>query len=87
MGNQPGSNAAPESTYTEEVQTLDIFVACVALFVLAVAQPLLGLLGRNAEFFLAHAATEIDIVLLGFVLAVGIPVLVGLTVIGVWKLN
>ena len=87
MGNQPGSSAAPESTYTEEVQTLDIFVACVALFVLAVAQPLLGLLGRNAEFFLAHAATRIDIVLLGFVLAVGIPVLVGLTVVGVWKLH
>jgi hypothetical protein len=46
--------------------TADVFASIVALFVLSVAQPLLGLLGRNAEFFLAHASPPIDIVLLAF---------------------
>ena len=71
----------------EGIRTLDVFLSCVALFVLAVAQPLLDLLGRNAEFFLARAAPQIDIVLLSLVLTVGIPVLIGLVVVGVRAVN
>jgi hypothetical protein len=66
---------------------LDVIVSTVVLFVIAVAQPLLGLLGRNAEFFLAQATPSTDIVLLALLLTVGIPVLIGLAVAGVWKLH
>lgn len=66
---------------------LDVIVSTVVLFVIAVAQPLLGLLGRNAEFFLAQATPSTDIVLLALLLTAGIPVLIGLAVAGVWKLH
>ena len=65
------------------IRSLDVILSCVVLFVLAVAQPLLDLLGRNAEFFLARAAPQIDIVLLALLLTVGIPLLIGLVVAGV----
>ncbi|MGH8945166.1 MAG: sulfatase-like hydrolase/transferase [Acidimicrobiia bacterium] len=39
----------------------------------AVAQPLLDLLGRNPEFFLARAAPTLDIVLVAAVLLLGLP--------------
>ena len=42
--------------------------ALVVVFVLALAQPLLDLLGRNAEFFLARSSPPIDIVLLAVAL-------------------
>lgn len=53
--------------------TMDVFSSIVALFVLSVAQPLLGLLGRNAEFFLAHASPPMDIVLLAFAITFVTP--------------
>lgn len=71
----------------EGIGSLDVILSCVVLFVFAVAQPLLDLLGRNAEFFLARAAPQIDIVLLAVLLAVVIPLLVGLAVAGVRKLH
>jgi hypothetical protein len=67
--------------------TLDVVLSCVVLFVLAVAQPLLDLLGRNAEFFLARATPPIDIVLLAILLTIGIPVILGLVVAGVRTLH
>jgi hypothetical protein len=87
MGDQSGLAATQDQSQAKEVRALDIFLACVALFVLAVAQPLLGLLGRNAEFFLAHVASQFDIVLVGVILAVAAPVLIGLIVVGVWKFH
>ena len=66
---------------------LDVILSCAVLFVLAVAQPLLDLLGRNAEFFLARATPPIDIVLLALFLTFGIPVFIGLFVAGVRNLH
>ena len=80
------SDTAPEST-TDGIPWIDVLLSCVVLFVLAVTQPMLDLLGRNAEFFLAQATPPIDIVLLGVVLAIGIPLLIGLVVVGVRKLH
>ncbi|MEA2023475.1 MAG: sulfatase-like hydrolase/transferase [Actinomycetota bacterium] len=74
-------------TRAEGIGPLDVVVSCVVLFVLAVAQPLLDLLGRNAEFFLARAAPPIDIVLLGLLLTIVMPLLIGLGVVGVRKLH
>jgi hypothetical protein len=42
---------------------LDIVVATLVLFTLAVAHPLLDLLGRHPEFFVAHQAAGIDVLL------------------------
>ncbi len=72
---------------TEGIRSLDVILSCVVLFVLAVAQPLLDLLGRNAEFFLAQATPPIDIVLLALTLTIGIPLLIGLVVAGVRRLH
>lgn len=69
------------------VRSLDVILSCVVLFVFAVAQPLLDLLGRNAEFFLARAAPQIDILLLALMLTVGVPLLIGLAVAGIRKIH
>ncbi|MEN8113148.1 MAG: sulfatase-like hydrolase/transferase [Actinomycetota bacterium] len=71
----------------EQVETIDIIVSTVVLFVLAVSQPLLDLLGRNAEFFLARAAPTTDIVVLAILLTLGIPLSVGLVILGVRRLH
>jgi hypothetical protein len=54
------------------------------LWALAFAQPLLDLLGRNAEFFVARGSTRGDILLLAFGYAL-VPPLVGAAV--VWGLG
>ena len=76
--------------WAEGPPALDVILSCAVLFVLAVTQPLLDLLGRNAEFFLARATPTVDIVLLALLLTFGIPVfgtLIGAflgSVAGVW---
>src|SRR5215204_5211602 len=54
------------------------------LWALALAQPLLDLLGRNAEFFVARGSTTGDILLLAFGYTL-VPPLVGAAV--VWGLG
>ncbi len=75
------------TTEAAGVGSTDVILSCVALFVLAVAQPLLDLLGRNAEFFLAQAAPPLDIVLLAVLLTIGIPLAIGLGIAGIRKLH
>jgi hypothetical protein len=55
-----------------------------ALWALAFAQPLFNLLGRNAEFFVAHGSTTGDILLLAFGYAL-VPPLLGASI--VWGLG
>jgi len=65
----------------------EVFASCVALVCLAVSQPILDLLGRNPEFFLARSAPTLDVVLVGVVLGLVVPVLTGLIVVGIRHLN
>jgi hypothetical protein len=58
-----------------------VVASCALLFVLAVAQPLLDLLGRNAEFFLARNAPTVDIVGLALVLTIGLPLALGVVTV------
>jgi hypothetical protein len=74
-------------SWAEGPPALDVILSCVVLFVLAVAQPLLDLLGRNAEFFLARATQPIDILFLALLLTIGIPVILGFVVAGVRNLH
>jgi hypothetical protein len=52
------------------------FVHIVALNALAVAQPLLDLLGRQAEFFVAHGAHAADVVLFAVLMLIVLPAFV-----------
>jgi hypothetical protein len=70
---------------TDGIRPFDIVASVVVLFVLAVAQPLLDLLGRNAEFFLARSAPSLDIVVLAVMLTFIIPLLIALLVLGIQK--
>ncbi|MCL1601103.1 MAG: LTA synthase family protein, partial [Actinomycetia bacterium] len=78
-----------EPTHTEDdrIRPLDVVVSVWVLFVLALAQPLLDLLGRNAEFFLARSAPPLDIILLAVSLTVILPLIVGLLVVGVRRVH
>jgi hypothetical protein len=64
-----------------------LFLSAAAITALAVAQPLLDLLGRSPEFFTARAAPASDVVLLGLVLGLGIPLLVGMLVVVAHRLS
>jgi hypothetical protein len=79
--------AATLRSRTDGIRPLDVILSCVVLFVLAVAQPLLDILGRNAEFFLARSAPPIDIVLVALLLTVAIPLVVGLVIVAVRKVH
>jgi hypothetical protein len=72
-----------EATGGDRLRPFDVVVSVVVLFALALAQPLLGLLGRNAEFFLARSAPPLDIVLLAVGLTLVIPLTVGFFLVGV----
>ena len=74
-------------TGIEETNSLDVIISTVVLFVLAVAQPLLDLLGRNAEFFLARSSPALDIVLLAVLLTLVVPILLGLLLVWIRSLN
>ncbi len=69
------------------MKPLDVVLSVVVLFVLAVAQPLLDLLGRNAEFFLARSAPPIDIILLAFLLTFGVPFGLGFFVVWIRSIH
>jgi hypothetical protein len=71
------------SSKADSIRPFDVVASVVVLFVLGVAQPLLDLLGRNAEFFLARAAPSVDIVILAVGLTFIIPLLIGFAVLGI----
>lgn len=56
----------------------DRFAALAVLTALGVTWPVLDLLGRNAEFFVARRSPKWEIVVLASALAVGIPLMVAL---------
>ena len=71
----------------EAVHSTDVFLSCVVLFSLAVAQPILDLLGRNSEFFVARSSPPSDVLLVGFALATLAPILLGLIVLLMRRLH
>lgn len=86
-------DAAPEQPSDEQplvglasVRPLAVIASIVALGSFAVAQPLLDLLGRNPEFFLARAAPALDVVMVALVLVL-MWVLVGLVVVVIRKVH
>lgn len=70
------------STRARQISTTNLAISIWVLFSFAIAQPLLDLLGRNPEFFLARAAPRMDIVLVALFLLFAIPGLLALLVVG-----
>lgn len=54
-----------------------VFLSTMGVAAVAVAQPILDLLGRSPDFFIARAAPAGDVVLLAILLGLGIPVAMG----------
>lgn len=69
------------------MRPLDVVATLLLLFALALGQPLLDVLGRNAEFFVAREATVGEILTLTAALTVGIPLLLAAVVLIVGAVN
>ncbi len=79
--------ADPAPSARRAVPPIDLFVSCVVVYEFAIAQPLLDLLGRNAEFFVARHSPAGDVILTALIAAVLIPALIGLVVVGISSLH
>ena len=58
-----------------------MLTSLVALATVAIAQPLLDLIGRNATFLVAHDVTRFDVVGLGVALPILVPLVIGCVVL------
>ena len=56
----------------------DRFAILVVLVAMGVSRPLLDLLGENAEFFLARRSPRVDIIVVGLILGMAIPLVIGI---------
>lgn len=68
------------------ISPLSVFASVAGIGAFALGQPLLDLLGRNPEFFVARRFPSLDIFLLAVLLVLA-PVLLALIVLGVRRLN
>jgi Sulfatase len=66
---------------------LDLAASVLALTALAAIQPVLDVLGRAPEFFVARASPPSDVILVAIALGIGIPVLMALLVVGVHRID
>lgn len=64
-----------------------LFLSTTAFFAVAVAQPVLDLLGQNPQFFVAHDAVPSDIFFVLIGLTLGFPLLLGALEAGVAAIN
>lgn len=86
------STAAPDATPDEEhpddpragrITGAQIVLAFLALVAVAIAQPLLDLIGRNPAFLTAHQMGRWDTIALGVALPVVFPLVLGLVLVAV----
>lgn len=66
---------------------LEVFASGAGLFALAISQPILDLLGRNPEFFVARSAPTVDILLVAVGLGLIAPILVGTMLLAIRRLS
>jgi Sulfatase len=75
------------SSTRRAVPVVDVVVSCIVVYEFAIAQPLLDLLGRNAEFFVARRSPPSDVIVTALIVAVLIPAVLALVVGGVSRLH
>lgn len=61
--------------------------SAIGVTAIAASQPILDLLGKNPEFFIARAAPGSDVILLGLVLGIAVPLLVGALVMATYSIQ
>jgi hypothetical protein len=81
------TEAAPDASARRAIPVVDVVVSCIVLYEFAIAQPLLDLLGRNAEFFVARHSPPFDVIATALIAAVLVPAVIGLVVAGVSSLH
>ena len=59
------------------IDGLDVAISIIVMFNLAISYPVLDLLGRSPEFFIAHEWTGGDTVVLGLLLTLVVPIALG----------
>ena len=79
----PGEQAGLEARPSE----LDLAASILAFTALAVIQPVLDVLGRAPEFFVARASPASDVILVAIALGIGVPVFLALLVVGIHRIN
>ena len=87
-----GDDAAPHQAAQDRPPRGPLHAAAVAgslvaMFTMALAQPLLDLIGRNAAFLVAHDATRFDVIGLGVGLPIVVPLVAAGLVIGLRRLS
>lgn len=73
----PAQRPSSPLRHTRPPSRLDRFSALVVLTLFGVTWPVLDLLARNAEFFLARRSPRSEVMVLGIVFTLAIPVVVG----------
>lgn len=87
LATSAGSATLSIAAVAATVRPLNTVLAIVAAFNLAVAQPVLDLVGRNPEFLVAHDAGRLEVVLLPLILALAAPLFLGFGVVLVHRLH
>jgi Sulfatase len=82
-----GVTTAPTGRTGLGSERTDLFLSAAAITALAVAQPLLDLLGRTPEFFTARGSSRSDVILFGLTLGLVFPLVVAGVVAGVHALH
>ncbi len=72
-GEGAGGTEDNERPLSKGASFVDLAASVLLLFTLALAQPILEILGNNVEFFLARNSPTSDIVLLGVLMAIAAP--------------
>lgn len=72
---------------TKRIPPFDILASIWVLYALGVAQPMLDLLGRNAEFFLARSSPPLDIIIVGLGVAIAVPTLIAVAIMAIQELH
>ena len=80
-GSAPTEAPAEDSQVAWPLGARDVLTSLIALATLAIAQPLLDLIGRNATFLVAHDASRLDVIGLALALPIVVPVAVGLVIL------
>ncbi|MDQ3708571.1 MAG: sulfatase-like hydrolase/transferase, partial [Actinomycetota bacterium] len=86
MGASDAEPAGLPARFTA-MRSLDVVATLLLLFALALGQPLLDVLGRNAEFFVAREARVGEILALAAILTLGIPLLLTALALAVGALH
>ncbi|HVM19371.1 MAG TPA: sulfatase-like hydrolase/transferase [Egibacteraceae bacterium] len=81
----PRGGLTPSESGRWPLSAADVVGSLVAVVTVALAQPLLDLLGRNAAFLVAHNARPAEVVALAVALPIGVPLVLAAIVLAVGR--